>query len=76
MNMKINRLMNLIDLLEKYKIVFELKPIEYRLALISITFPVSSAVCERTSPCLRRLKTYLRINRMSNERLVNLSLIC
>lgn len=70
-NIKINSLMNLVDLLEKYKIVFNEI---YKLAIISITIPVSSAACERTFLCLRRLKNYMR-NRMTNDRLVNLSCI-
>ncbi|KAF0747558.1 zinc finger MYM-type protein 1-like, partial [Aphis craccivora] len=52
-NVKVKNLMNLIELLEKYKIAF----IEtYKLSIIIITIPVSSAACERTFSCLRRLK--------------------
>jgi len=44
-NIKIKSLMNLVDFLEKYKIVF----IEtYKLTILSITIPVYSAACERT----------------------------
>lgn len=43
------------------------------MAIISITIPVSSAGCERTFFCLRRLKTYMR-NKMTDERLSNLSM--
>lgn len=64
--------MNLVDLLEKYKIVFNET---YKLTILSITIPVSSATCERTFSCLRRLKNYMR-NCMSNDRLVSLSSIC
>jgi len=68
-NIKIKSLMNLIDLLEKYKIVYNEI---YKLTILSITIPVSSAACERTFSCLRRLKNYMR-NCMSNDRLVSLS---
>lgn len=71
-NIKIKSLMNLVDLLEKYKIVFNET---YKLTILSITIPVSSAACERTFSCLRRLKNYMR-NCMSNDRLVSLSSIC
>jgi hypothetical protein len=70
-NIKVNNLMNLIELLEKYKLAFNET---YKLAIIIITIPVSSAACERTFSCLRRLKNYMR-NRITNERLNNLSLI-
>lgn len=70
-NVKVKNLMNLIELLEKYKIAF----IEtYKLAIIIITIPVSSAACERTFSCLRRLKTFMR-NRMTNDCLNNLASI-
>jgi hypothetical protein len=68
---EITNLMNFVDLLEKYKIVFNET---YKMAIISITIPVSSAGCERTFSCLRRLKTYMR-NKMTDERLSNLSMM-
>ncbi|XP_040079610.1 zinc finger MYM-type protein 1-like [Ixodes scapularis] len=43
----------------------------YRLCVIALTIPASSAACERTFSCLRRLKTYFRY-RMSDKRLANL----
>lgn len=64
-------LMNFIDLLEKYKIVFNKT---YKLAMIAITIAVSSAACERTFTCLRILKTYLR-NKMYDEHLSDLAII-
>ena len=65
-NIKISNLLNLLDLLEKYKLVF---CETYNLVVIAVTIPVSSATCERTFSCLRRLKTYMRA-KMSNARLV------
>ena len=48
LDVKFNSLMNLVDLLEKYKIVF----IEtYKLAAISITILVSSETCKRIFSC-------------------------
>jgi len=70
-NVKVNNLVNLIELLEKYKLAFFET---YKLATIVITVPVSSAGCERTFSCLRRLKNYMR-NRMTHERLNNLASI-
>ena len=63
--------MELLDMLNIYKLVFSQT---FKLAVISVTIPVSSASCERTFSCLRRVKTYLR-NRMTNERLTHLALI-
>jgi hypothetical protein len=42
--------------------------------VITLTIPVSSAGCERTFSCLKRLKTYIR-NKMTNERLNHLAII-
>lgn len=70
-NIKVKNLMNLIELLEKYKLAFNET---YKLAITIITIPASSAACERTFSCLRRLNNYMR-NRITNERLNNLSLI-
>ena len=58
-------------MLQKYDLVF---PEILKLGVIGVTIPVSSAACERTFSCLRRLKTYLR-NKMSDERLVHLAII-
>lgn len=46
----------------------------YKLCSIAITIPVSSAVCERTFSCMKRIKTYLR-NSMLQINLSNLSII-
>lgn len=59
-------MINLLDLLEKYKLAFTES---HKIVRIVITIPVSSAACERTFSCLRRLKNYMR-SRMTNERLV------
>lgn len=68
---KIRTIMEFLDLLEEYQIVFSET---YKLAVISVTIPVSSAACERTFSCLRRIKTYLR-NKMTDERLTHLAII-
>jgi|UniRef100_A0A2S2QXH6 hypothetical protein len=44
------------------------------MAMISITIPVSTAGCERTFSCQRRLKTYMR-NKMTDEHLSNLAMM-
>lgn len=68
---EIVNIMQLLDMLEIYKLVFQEV---YKLAVISVTIPVSSAGCERTFSCLRRLKTYIR-NKMTDERLSHLAII-
>ena len=45
----------------------------YKLVCISMTLPVTSAACERSFSCLRRLKTYLR-NKSGDARTSNLGL--
>jgi hypothetical protein len=65
-NTEIKTMMKLLELLEKYKLAF----IEtHKIVQIIITIPVSSAGCERTFSCLRRLKNYMR-SLITNERLV------
>ncbi|RXM96417.1 Zinc finger MYM-type protein 1 [Acipenser ruthenus] len=46
----------------------------YKLVCISMTLPVTSAACERSLSCLRRLKTYLR-NRSGDARTSNLGVL-
>jgi hypothetical protein len=70
-NTKTKSSMNLDDFLEKYKIVFNET---YKLTVLSITIPVTSATCERIFSCLRKLKNHMR-NCMSNDRLVSFSSI-
>lgn len=46
----------------------------HKLCLISITIPVSSAGCEKTFSCLKRVKNYLR-NKLMDSHMSNLSVI-
>jgi len=46
----------------------------YKLCTIAITIPVSSAACERTFSCMKRIKSYLR-NSMLHDNLSSLSII-
>lgn len=46
----------------------------YKLVCISMTLPVTTATCERSFSCLRRLKTYLR-NKSGDARTSNLGLL-
>lgn len=67
----VNNLYQFVNLLEEYKLAFHEI---YKLAVIALTIPASSASCERTFSCMRRLKTYLR-NRMGSVRLSNLAVL-
>lgn len=68
---EVKTLLQFVAVLEEFKIAFhEL----HKLAVIAVTIPASSASCERTFSCLRRLKTYLR-NRMANNRLSDLAVL-
>ncbi|KAF0746429.1 zinc finger MYM-type protein 1-like, partial [Aphis craccivora] len=68
---KTNDIFHLYDFLNEYQIAFsEL----HKLCLISITIPVSSAGCERTFSCLKRVKNYLR-NKLMDSHMSNLSVI-
>lgn len=66
---KTDNLFALLKLLEQYKLALHDL---YKLSQIAVTIPASSASCERTFSCLRRVKTYLR-NLVSDERLSYLS---
>ena len=46
----------------------------FKLVCISMTLPVTSAACERSFSCLRRLKTYLR-NKSGDARTSNLGVL-
>ena len=46
----------------------------YKLVSIALTLPVTSAACERSFSCLRRLKTYLR-NKSGDARTSNLGVL-
>lgn len=70
-NIKIDNIFQLMHFLFKYKIAFNET---YKLVLIAITIPVSSASCERSFSCLRLIKSYLR-NRMGNDRLSSLAIL-
>lgn len=59
------------EFLGKFQIAFQEI---YRLCVITLTIPASSAACESTFSCLRRLKTYLR-NRMYGERFMGLAVL-
>lgn len=68
---EIHTLPQLLTLLTEYRLAFhEL----HKMAVIAVTIPVSSASCERSFSCLRRLKSYLR-NTMANERISDLALL-
>ncbi|CAL1672073.1 unnamed protein product [Lasius platythorax] len=68
---KIQKLAQLLTLLDEYQLAFhEL----FKLAVIAATIPVSSASCERSFSCLRRLKTCPR-NSMTNKGLSDLALL-
>lgn len=58
-----------LSMLKPYKDSFE---DIYKLLRISVTLPVTSASCDHSFSCIRRVKTYLR-NRMVNPRLSNLA---
>lgn len=67
----IDSLIKLTELLDTYKLAFVQM---HKLCVIALTIPLSSAACERTFSCMRRLKTYLR-NKMTNDRLCHLAVI-
>lgn len=74
LEIKHNNMTNIFELHE-FLIQYELAFSElYKLCTIAITIPVSSAVCERTFSCMKRIKTYLR-NSMLQINLSNLSII-
>ena len=61
----------LISCLERHKEAF---PELYRIGVIAIALPVSSAACERSFSCLRHIKTWVR-NSMSNEKLQSVAIL-
>lgn len=70
-NAKVDSIVKLATVLNKYKMSFnEL----YKLAVIAVTIPPSSAGCERSFSSLRQIKSYLR-NNMGNTRLSNLAVL-
>lgn len=68
---KIDTVMKFIDFLVEYKNAFN-EP--YKLGLICITIPVSSAACERTFSTMKRLEDFLR-NSMADDRLHDLAVL-
>ena len=67
----IDSTMEFLSLMGPYKDAFE---DIYKLLCIAVTLPVSSASCERSFSCLRRLKTYLR-NTSGDTRNSNLAFL-
>lgn len=68
---EVKKLLQFVAVLEEFKIAFhELQ----KLAVIAVTIPASSASCECTFSCLRRVKTYL-CNRMANDQLNDLAVL-
>ncbi|XP_025207742.1 uncharacterized protein LOC112603419 [Melanaphis sacchari] len=70
-NCEIKTILDLVYLLEKYKMAF---CETYILCTISIIIPPSSAGAERTFSSLRQVKIYLR-NHMSNEKLKSIAIL-
>lgn len=68
---KINKIFLFYEFLYSYQIAFSET---FKLCSIAITIPVSSAACERTFSCMKRVKNYLR-NSLLDTYLSNLSLI-
>ena len=63
--------MQFLSLLLPYKAAFDCL---YKLLLIALTLPVTSASCERSFSKIISIKTFLR-NFMSNDRLSNIALL-
>lgn len=68
---KISNIFLFYEFLNSYQIAFSET---FKLCSIAITIPVSSAACERTFSCMKRIKNYLR-NSLLDTNLSNLSLI-
>lgn len=68
-NIKVETVIQFSDLLLKYKLAFAETN---KLCEICLTIPVSSAGCERSFSCLRRIKNYMR-NSMTDPRLSHLA---
>ncbi|CAI6355883.1 unnamed protein product [Macrosiphum euphorbiae] len=62
--------------LEDIKLIMdaELYPNLYKLLSLSLTIPISSAICERSFSAMRKIKNWLRTS-MNQDRFTNLSLI-
>lgn len=70
-NSKIKDVFQFHNFLKEYEIAFSET---YKLCSIAITIPVSSAACERTFSCMKRIKNYLK-NCLVNTNLTSLSII-
>jgi len=70
-NLKIKDFFQFHNFLKEYEIAFSET---YKLCSIAITIPVSSAACERTFSCMKRVKSYLR-NSLLDTNLTSLSII-
>jgi len=70
-NLKIKDVFQFHNFLKEYEIAFSET---FKLCSIAITIPVSSAACERTFSCMKRVKSYLR-NSLLDTTLTSLSII-
>jgi len=68
---KPNTLVSFVSFIERYKDAF---PEVYRLGVIAVCLPVSTASCERSFSALRQIKTWVR-NSMSSEKLSSLAIL-
>lgn len=70
-NVTIKNIFEFHSFLKMYEVAFSEM---YTLCSIVITIPVSSAACERTFSCMKRVKNYLR-NSINNDLMSSLSII-
>ena len=68
---KPNTLVGFISHIERYKEAF---PELYRLGVIAISLPVSTASCERSFSALRHIRTWVR-NSIFNEKLDSVAVL-
>ena len=68
---KPNTLVSFVSFIERYQDAF---PEVYRLGVIAVCLPVSTASCERSFSALRQIKTWVR-NSMSSEKLSSLAIL-
>ena len=71
---KVTSVRTVCDALEQSKMVKEMLQVIHKLAIMYLTFPVTSATSERSFSALRRVKTYLRSS-ITSQRLNNLFLL-
>ncbi|XP_063920420.1 zinc finger MYM-type protein 1-like [Zophobas morio] len=70
-NKCVDTTLKLVKLLEKFQPAFE---ILFGCCKIAVIMPVSTASCERSFSCLKRIKTYLR-SKMLDDRLANIAIL-